>query len=228
MNIAETNGQFGHLPTSDLSEFKARKFVRSFKPGSFLFREGDEAKRVFQIVSGVLRVSRVTESGRRQAIAFGFPGDVVGFSNDARHNTDCDVLESAKVIPLYYDALEHGQRDDALHQHLMQAALREINNMQDHFMMVGCKTALERVASFLSALAERLGEPLGQYTRVALPMSRPDIASFLGLTTETVSRTTTQLCKWELISRENTQTLIILKPAALRALAEGAPAKTLR
>lgn len=209
---------FDRFSTPVLSKPKTRSFVRSFKPGSHLFRKGDEAKQVFQIVSGVLRLTCVTENGHRQVIAFGFPGDTVGFPNGTTHNTDCDVLKTARVIPYRYTAFENDVPDSAAYQHLMQAALREISNMQNHFMMVGCKTAVARVASFLSVLTDRLGEPLGQYTKVTLPMSRSDIADFLGLTTETVSRTITQLCKDKLIARENSCALVILQPVALLAL----------
>ena len=99
-------------------------------------------------------------------------------------------------------------------------ALREISNMQDHFMMLGRKSATEKVASFLSVLAERVGEPIGNYHQVDLPMSRSDIADFLGLTTETISRTLTQLRKCRIIALDSIHTVIILKPDALRAMAQ--------
>jgi len=219
MNYSFAVDHIDHVSTPVLPKPKARIFVRNFKPGRYLFHEGDKAERVYQIVSGVLRLTCVTENGHRQVIAFGFPGDIVGFPDGSIHNTDCDVLEAARVIPHRLDAFENGTPDSAAYQHLMQAALHEISNMQNHFMMIGRKTSVARVASFLSVLADRLGEPLGQYTKVTLPMSRSDIADFLGLTTETVSRTITQLCKDKLIERENSCALVILKPAALMDLA---------
>ncbi|MFY0691083.1 MAG: helix-turn-helix domain-containing protein [Paracoccaceae bacterium] len=194
---------------------------RTFKAGSYLFREGDEAERVYEVVSGVLRLTRVMENGRRQVIAFGYPGDIVGFPCDGEHHTDCDALTKAEVVVHSRAALERGEGDPKLHNKLMQAALREISNMQDHFMMLGRKSASEKVASFLAVLSERVGCDIGPYTQVELPMSRSDIADFLGLTTETVSRTITQLRKCEIIALENVHTVVVLKPRALLAMAEG-------
>lgn len=83
-------------------------------------------------------------------------------------------------------------------------------------MMLGRKSAKEKVASFLSVLAERYGENLGSYRQVTLPMTRCDIADFLGLTTETVSRAFTTFRKSGLIALDGTQTVILLKPEALK------------
>lgn len=88
-------------------------------------------------------------------------------------------------------------------------------------MMLGRKSAVEKVASFLSVLDERVGQDQGQYRQVTLPMCRGDIADFLGLTTETVSRTLTQLRKSKIIAIENIQTVIILRPTALLGLSMG-------
>jgi len=193
---------------------------RAIKAGAYLFHEGDDATRIYQVVSGVLRLTRVMEDGRRQVIAFGYPGDIVGFPACGQHHTDCNALTPATVIPYRRDMLETGEGDPELHRTLLQAALREISNMQDHFMMLGRKSATEKVSSFLSVLADRVGAPMGNYTQVDLPMSRSDIADFLGLTTETISRTLTQLRKSRIIALENIHTVIILKPETLRAMAQ--------
>ena len=86
--------------------------------------------------------------------------------------------------------------------------------------MLGRKSASERVASFLVTLRERVSNPIGQYDQFTLPMGRSDIADFLGLTTETVCRAMTQLRKSKVIALHNVHTVIVLKPAALKALAE--------
>lgn len=88
-------------------------------------------------------------------------------------------------------------------------------------MMLGRKSAVEKVASFLNVLSERVGEPVGSHTHFKLPMSRSDIADFLGLTTETVSRTLTQLRKSKIIAIENIHTIVILRPTALIGLSLG-------
>tara|TARA_R110002049_G_scaffold188402_2_gene356851 strand:- start:59634 stop:60275 length:642 start_codon:yes stop_codon:yes gene_type:complete len=182
---------------------------RRHNAGTHLFREGDDARHVYEVKSGILRLTRVLENGRRQVIAFGLPGDIVGFPNGEHHHTDCDVLATAEIIAHQRHALETGEGDLATHQRLLHAALREISAMQDHFMMLARKSALEKVASFLIVLSQRTGTPIGNFSTVSLPMSRADIADFLGLTIETVSRTLTLLRKNGTIVLETPQTVLI-------------------
>lgn len=193
----------------------------TIKPGTHLFLEGDPADGIFEVASGVLRLTRILEDGRRQVIAFGYPGDTVGFPSDGLYHTDCDALVPSTLVVHRRKHLESAQGDPALHQRLLQAALREISGMQDHFMMLGRKSSVEKLASFLRVLTDRVGEPLGDFNQVTLPMTRADIADFLGLTTETVSRTFTQLRKSNIIAVDHVNTVIILKPIALSAIAEG-------
>lgn len=198
-----------------------RQIPRDIKPETYLFREGDAATHLYRIVSGVFRLTRSMENGRRQMIAFGYPGDIIGFPAGPKHTTDCESLGSAQVVPYRRALLEDGGGDPVLHRQLLQATLSEINAMQEHFMMLGRKSAGERIASFLCVLADRVGEPLGTFTQVALPMSRADIADFLGLTTETVSRSLTLLRKSKVIAIDRIHTVVVLKPEALLEMALG-------
>ena len=167
----------------------------TIRPGKHLFLEGDSATRIYEVATGVLRLTRILEDGRRQVIAFCYPGDTVGFPSDGRYHTDCDALAPSTLIVHQRTNLEKEKGDAALHQRLLQAALREISDMQDHFIMLGRKSSTEKLAPFLNILAQRVGTSLGDFTQVELPMTRADIADFLGLTTEMVSRTFTQLRK---------------------------------
>ena len=191
------------------------------KAGTNLYFEGDTVERLYQVTSGVLRLTRLLEDGRRQVIAFGYPGDIVGFPCDGLHHTDCDALVDTTFATYSRSALEDGHGNPELHDKLLQAALREIAAMQDHFMMLGQKTSLEKVAAFLSTLTDRVGEFKEGFARVELPMSRADIADFLGLTTETVSRTLTYLRKEGVIDIENVHTVIVLRPEDLLHLSVG-------
>ncbi len=199
----------------------SRHRTMTLMPGTHLFLEGDPADRIYEVASGVLRLTRIMEDGRRQVIAFGYPGDTVGFPSDGLYHTDCDALVPSTLVVHRRDHLESAKGDPVLHQRLLKAALREISGMQDHFMMLGRKSSVEKLASFLRVLTTRVGEPLGDFDQVTLPMTRADIADFLGLTTETVSRTFTQLRKSRIIAIDHVNTVIILKPIALRAIAEG-------
>lgn len=191
------------------------------KAGAYLFFEGDEVPWLYQVTSGVLRLTRMLADGRRQVIAFGYPGDIVGFPSDGLYHADCEALTDVELQPYRRAHLESGEGDAELHNALLQAALREISAMQDHFMMLGRKSASEKLASFLCILVDRVGEDTGAYKQVALPMSRSDIADFLGLTTETVSRTFTQLRKSKIIAIDNIHTIVIQRPTALLNLSLG-------
>lgn len=188
---------------------------RRVETGTHLFREGDAADHVYEIKSGILRLTRVLENGRRQVIAFGLPGDIVGFPNGDLHHTDCDIIASAEIVVHRRCALETGEGDPETHQRLLRAALREISAMQDHFMMLARKSAMEKVASFLIVLSQRTGMPIGNYTTFSLPMSRADIADFLGLTIETVSRMLTLLRRQGAITLETPQTVLVQNMEAL-------------
>lgn len=88
-------------------------------------------------------------------------------------------------------------------------------------MMLGRKSAVEKVASFLCVLTDRVGTKVGNYSQVELPMKRADIADFLGLTTETVCRTLTQMRRDDIIAIDNIHTIIIQRPTALLDLSLG-------
>ena len=198
-----------------------RQRTVTINPGKHLFLEGDRADRIYEVASGVLRLTRIMEDGRRQVIAFGYPGDTVGFPSDGLYHTDCDALAPTTLVVHRRSDLETTKGDAALHQRLLRAALREISGTQDHFMMLGRKSAVEKLASFLCVLSERVGQAKGECVAFTLPMSRSDIADFLGLTTETISRSFTQLRKSKIITIENSYNIIIERPVALLSLSQG-------
>lgn len=191
------------------------------KKGNYLYFEGDEVEWLYQVTTGVLRLTRLLSDGRRQVISFAYPDDIIGFPSGGLHHTDCEALTDVCLQPFRRCSLESAGTDPQLHRALLEAALNEISAMQDHFMMLGRKSATEKLASFLSVLSERVGQDLGGFRQVALPMSRADIADFLGLTTETVSRTFTQLRKSQIIAIDNIHTIIIRRPKALLGLSMG-------
>ena len=194
--------------------------TRTLKVDQCLYREGDEASHVFEITSGVLRLTRVLENGRRQVIAFGYPGDIIGFPYGGAYQSECDAIAPSQVIAHRRSTLEGRTGNRKLHARLLQAALHEIGSMQDHFLMLGRKSAREKTASFLLALSKRVGKPLGDCTQVSIPMNRSDIGDFLGLTAETVCRNLSQLRTGGIIAMEDPHSIIILKPEALLALSE--------
>lgn len=196
--------------------------VRRLAAGAHVFREGDAASHIYEVQTGILRLTRVLENGRRQVIAFALPGDIVGFPNGDLHHTDCDALGPCEVILHRREALEHGDGDPETHRRLLVAALREISAMQDHFMMLARKSATEKVASFLMVLTERIGIRQGGSSTIELKMNRADIADFLGLTIETVSRTFTHLRKSGVISLHSAQSVVVPDADRLAEVSEAA------
>ena len=215
MYVTTSIESYAKRDVARLKSMTAKQAKTRLKAGANVYFEGDNAEWLYQVTSGVLRLTRVLENGRRQVIAFGYPGDIVGFPSGGRHNADCDVLVDAELQPFRRTSLEFGANDPMLHLELLQAALHEINSMHDHLMVLGLKSALGKVASFISVLADRVGEPVGQRTQVKLPMSRSDIGDFLGLSTETVCRTLTQLRKRGVIAMDNTHTVTVMRQTDL-------------
>ncbi len=189
-------------------------------PGQFLFHQGDGGETIYRVTEGVLRLSRVTEKGRQQVVAFGYPGDIVGFPVAGDRTTDCDALTEARVqvLPARLPVDRSGSMADAAF--LAAAALFEIGNMQEHLITLGRKSSRERVSSFLLVLMRRVGRQEETGIHIDLPMSRADIADFLGLRTETVSRAFTDLREGGVIGLPTAQKVTVLWPERLEELAE--------
>lgn len=194
---------------------------RLIKAGKPLFHEGDTAEYIYQIVEGVVRSSKLLANGRRQILSFGYPGDLVGMSHDGVYHSECEAISEVKLRAIPKNAYNGSlPADPAIFGELLRYASNEIANMQEHFMMLGCKTATEKIASFLVALAERTGQQVENEICFLLPMKRADIADFLGVTIETVSRTMTKLRKAGIINLPDPHSVCVCKLPALRNLAE--------
>jgi CRP-like cAMP-binding protein len=176
-----------------------------------IFAEGDSTDMVYKVVSGAVRIVRLLADGRRQVTGFHFPGDVFGV--DLR-SARCEAAEA--VGEAVVNAARRSSLTAAPGEALWRHAMGELQRSQDHVLTLGRRSAAERVASFLLDLAERLdgGDAL------ALPMSRQDIADYLGLTIETVSRTLTQLQANGLVRVTGCRQVRLLRPAALAGLCE--------
>ncbi|MDK3073491.1 helix-turn-helix domain-containing protein [Sedimentitalea sp. JM2-8] len=210
IRIDESRKPFSSLPFQVMAE-------------AHLYYAGDESPGLFEVRTGLFRLSRVTRNGRRYVVGFGYPGDVIGFCPDGVHLSDCEAVVDSAVIRHPTETLTSCRADPRAHQALVRAALREIQEMQDHCMLLGHNLAHERVAAFLTRLGERIGQPKGDSVAFDLPMSRLDIADFLGLTVETVSRSLTILRKAGIIEIRNLHRIVVLQPVRIDALAEPDP-----
>ena len=161
-------------------------------PGTAVFSEGDAADSVFEVVSGTLRLHKVLVDGRRQIIGFVSGGRLLGVSQQGEYLCTAEALTPV-VLRRHARAAFNRRIDEepGLARLLLTEMCNELRVAQDQMLLLGRKSALEKVASFLLALAiDKDGNFL---EHVELPMSRTDIADYLGLTTETVSRTFTRL-----------------------------------
>jgi CRP/FNR family nitrogen fixation transcriptional regulator len=155
-----------------------------------VYGEEEEAEFVYRIVSGAVRTHKVLSDGRRQITGFHLPGDLFGFEQGETHRHTAEALTDTKVLIFKRRQVERAANHRAeVACQLWGMATTSLRQAQDHMLLLGRRSATERVATFLMDVDDRLGAT-GTFE---LPMTRRDIADFLGLTIETVSRTITQL-----------------------------------
>jgi CRP/FNR family nitrogen fixation transcriptional regulator len=162
----------------------------SYERDEQIFGENEPADYVYQVAFGAVRSYKLLLDGRRQIGAFHLGGDIFGLENAAVHRFTADAIVDTKVRLVKRQSLElMAGRDVLVARDLLNTTATSLHHAEDHMLLLGRKTALERVAAFLLEMDKRL-------TRVgffSLPMNRRDIADYLGLTLETVSRALHQL-----------------------------------
>ena len=177
-----------------------------------VLHEGDPAESLYNVTGGCVKLYKLLADGRRQITGFLFPGDFLGLALEDHYAYSAEAVSDVTLCRFPRRRLERLLEDlPKLEKRLLGNASNELAAAQDQMILLGRKTAREKIASFLvnlAARAERRGQPSDP---LPLPMSRTDIADSLGLTTETVSRTFTQL---------KTQRVITLLPGGLVALTD--------
>lgn len=185
--------------------------------GEALYVQGDAAEFFYKVVTGSIRSSKLLSDGRRQVDAFLLPGDIFGLEAGAEHRFTAETLEDTTVLAFRRSRLGEFIADDpGFGEEITAAMMRGLERAQDHILLLGRKTAQEKIASFLLDIAGRLG---GGKDHVNLPMQRADIADHLGLTIETVSRTLMQFARDGLIGlRTGGRSIDLCDLTALRLL----------
>ena len=195
--------------------------VNSLAPRDQLFREGDHKANICQVLDGAVVLYRLLPDGRRQVTGFAVTGDMVGLGSGTRHRCSAEASGDAMVrAPPAITLHSMANEDSHLGMRLYDAISQELATTQDLLMTVGRLNAAERVATFLLNISERNSRARRPAQRIELPMTRCDIADFLGLTTETVSRTLTKLANGNIISRHSGH-ICILSIEALEDVAAG-------
>lgn len=155
-----------------------------------IYGEDEEAEFVYQLIDGAVRTHKVLNDGRRQITGFHLPGELLGFEREDRHRHTAEALTDMRMLIFRRRQIERLATANAdVACQLWSIAANRLHYAQDHMLLLGRRSALERVVSFLMEIDARLGAT-GTFI---LPMSRRDIADYLGLTIETVSRVITQL-----------------------------------
>jgi CRP/FNR family transcriptional regulator, anaerobic regulatory protein len=183
----------GALDEADLVEFERIGRHVHLAPNEGLFTAGQAATSVHNITAGVARLYKLLPDGRRQVIGFALPGDFLGTMPSDRYSYSADAIEAVSVCRFPADVFMHfiEQRPNFLLR-INEFAARELMLAQEQMLLLGRRTAEEKVAAFLVGWRARLAHIGDERQTIALPMSRQDIADYLGLTIETVSRTLTR------------------------------------
>ena len=188
--------------------------VMRFARNAEIYGEDEPAEFLYQVVSGAVRTYRMLDDGRRQVIAFYLPGDVFGVEAGEVHLSSAEAVGESQIVVVKRSALlARAEHEKDLAKQLWTLTVRELRRVQEHSLVL-IKNAEERVAGFLLEMAGR-GDG---GTAIELPMSRQDIADYLGLTIETVSRTFTQLVQSGVIALETSRRIMFRNPAALSRL----------
>jgi CRP/FNR family nitrogen fixation transcriptional regulator len=186
----------------------------SFGRNAEIYGDGEPADYLYKVVSGAVRTSKILADGRRQIGAFYVPGDIFGLEAADEHTFSGETIVESKVLVIKRSALVgRAAHDNDLARELWALTGRELARVQDHVLLL-IKTAQERVAGFLLEMADR--GPNDE--AVELPMSRQDIADYLGLTIETVSRTLTGLESAATIALPSSRRVVLRNRAALRQM----------
>lgn len=210
----------GHAaePRDAMSEVGGARMT--FARNAEIYGEGESAEFVYRVVSGAVRTSKLLSDGRRQIGAFHTAGELFGLEVGETHRFAAEAVVDTVVLVMKRSALLGlAARDPETARQLWAATAQNLDRANDHMLLLGRKSALEKLAAFLLEMSSRAGEggcDAGDV--VELPMSRYDIADYLGLTIETVSRTLTQLEKCAAIELPSSRRIVLRDTGALKRL----------
>jgi CRP/FNR family transcriptional regulator len=189
-------------------------------PGEVLFAEGDKADAIYEVLRGTVRLCKLLPDGRRLIIEFLSAGHLLGLAMDGDYVYTAEVITDVTVCRYKRAAFERLIDEvPGLARRLLAVASDELRAAQERMLLLGRKSATEKVASFLMLMASQQGGEDAE--EVAVPMTRSDIADYLGLTIEAVSRTLTKLKQHGVIALPTVTRIAILDRDHLEDLAVG-------
>lgn len=206
-----------------LDEHLSQAQARRYNAKEFVFTEGDLATHVYRVESGTIALLRLLPDGRRQILGFVYPGDFIGLGMQGEYIMSAQALGPSRIRAMPLPTLNRlAASDPVLCFTLYQFIAEDLAATRELLVTTGHRSACERIAAFLVTLARRTGVDGELASVVNLPMTRSDIADFLGLTIETVSRTLTKMKNNGLIDLPQSSRVMLLDKIELESLAEGA------
>ncbi|MGY0835720.1 Crp/Fnr family transcriptional regulator [Azospirillum argentinense] len=217
---ARSKGLCGALTAGDLPDLSTTSRPLDLLSATPVVMEGEEAEAVFTVMSGMLKLYKTLPDGRQQITGFATAGDVIGLAVGSGYAYTAETVTASTVCRMSRTALRRlMDRHPAVQGRLLAMTSVELSAAQDQILLLGCKTAVERVSSFLLALSRR-SRPLADGTpSVFLPMPKVDIGAYLGLRPETLSRVLRKLEVAGAITRLTNDRIRIEDPAVLEAAA---------
>jgi CRP/FNR family transcriptional regulator len=193
--------------------------VAEIEAGQTFINEGDTADRFFNLTSGTVKLYKMLPDGRQQITGFAGPGHFLGLAVSDTYAFSAEAIEKVTICRFSRPRLQTLLHDfPAIERCLLDVAANELVLAQEQMLLLGRKTAIERLASFLLARSRMAGVS----RTIHLPMTRQDIADYLGLTLETVSRGFTRLRNEKVIAIAQPQAIEIRDAQLLAAIASGA------
>ena len=213
--------QITRTPYKDLKTFDeilSCQSLRCLEPHQHLFHQGDDDRKIYKIESGLVRLYRLLSDGRRQIISLRFAGDVLGFETASERHYSAEAVTDVRFRSLNQNSAYRCLRDDpTLAPQFMSLLSKELENARGQIAVLNRRSAIEKLSAFILELHRRQKES----REIDLQLSRTDIADFLGLTIETVSRNLTKLRIKRIIQLPTIHKLVILDTERLEALAAG-------
>ena len=209
------------LNDSELERLEAITVSKTYDAGQTVFEAGDEPRSIFNLTEGMIRLVKLLPNGRRQIVGFVFPGDMLGLASHGAYTCSAEAIGPVRVCRFPREKLL-GLLDEFpnLKSRLLDIAADELSEAQEQMLLLGRKSPVEKVASFLWRLHKENMRCGGAANRIDLGMGRTDIADYLGLTIETVSRTFTRLRNDGVIRLEGANHVVVADESALQDLAE--------
>jgi CRP-like cAMP-binding protein len=184
-----------------------------------IFCDGDRSDHAYRVESGVVRFCRVLSDGRRQIIAFAHPGQFFGFGVLGKQSVTAEAATDVKLTRYARIAINDlTATHPAFARSVLSITADELQRALQRLVVLGRNTALEKLATFLIEMTDLDGGPAIKHREVRLPMCRRDIADYLGLTLETVSRLFAQLKQAGLVSLPSCDRVVLVRPDAIKEM----------